>query len=193
MVDKTWLKGQVYVCLYTRSLHNAWLQRSSHCCSLLPLWRVTVLHSLRTKGFDNGCLPPCIEPAIFVPASDQHASKADNAKYRTPSIPKRAAVQHSCALAGTLFIMADPSLRDDELALTLDHRCYRLAVHDDDTYCSNFASIIEGIIRSIPETTSDVMESTAAARRSYVTALPAPDQPAPRDFDESRSVPVQRI
>lgn len=28
VVDKNWLKGQVYVCLYTRSLHNAWLHRS---------------------------------------------------------------------------------------------------------------------------------------------------------------------
>ena len=54
------------------------------------------------------------------------------------------------------------------------------------------AAIIEGIIRSIPETTSDVMESTAAARRSYAAALPAHDQPAPRDFDESRSHAVQR-
>ncbi len=82
--------------------------------------------------------------------------------------------------------MADPSIRDDELALTLDHRCHRLAVHDDATYCINFAAMIEGIIKSIPETTSDMMESVSAARRAYVTALPPPEQPLPRDFDESR-------
>ena len=96
------------------------------------------------------------------------------------------------APAGTLFILTDPSLRDDELALTLDYRCYHIAVHDDEMYCSNFAAIIEGIIRSIPATTSDVMESTAAVRRAYVAALPQPDQPAPRDFDESRSHAAQR-
>jgi hypothetical protein len=35
VVDKNWLKGQVYVCLYTRSLHNAWLHRSPSHCSIL--------------------------------------------------------------------------------------------------------------------------------------------------------------
>lgn len=91
VADKTWLKGQVYVCLYTRSLHNMWLKRWRRC-ALPSHCRVTMLRSLRTKGFGNGSLPPCIEPAIFAPASDQHASKADNAKYRTPCIGKRVSV-----------------------------------------------------------------------------------------------------
>ncbi len=89
--------------------------------------------------------------------------------------------------AGTLFLLADPSIREDELALTLDYRCYRVDVHDDASYCSNFAGIIECIIKTIPETTTDIMELTSAARRAYVTGLPAADQPISREFDESRS------
>ena len=83
--------------------------------------------------------------------------------------------------------MADPSIREDELALTLDYRCARLAVSSDESYCTNFAAAIEGIIRAVPETTSDVMESVSVARRAYASGLPAPEDPAPREFDESRS------
>jgi hypothetical protein len=82
--------------------------------------------------------------------------------------------------------MADPTIREDELALTLDYRCTRIAVSSDESYCTNFAAVIEGIIRAVPETTSDIMESVSAARRTYVSGLPAPEDPAPREFDESR-------
>ena len=82
--------------------------------------------------------------------------------------------------------MTDPFIREDELSETLDYRCARIVVHGDEHYAAQFASIVEGIVRNIPETTSDVMESMSAARRVYVAALPQPNDPVPLEFDESR-------
>lgn len=48
--------------------------------------------------------------------------------------------------------------------------------------------MIEGIIKTVPETTSDIMESVSAARRAYAAQLPSPEDPIPREFDESRSL-----
>ena len=61
-----------------------------------------------------------------------------------------------------------------------------MAVHGDEHYAALFASIVEGIVRNIPEATSDVMESMSAARRVYVAAQPQPNDPVPLEFDESR-------
>ena len=48
--------------------------------------------------------------------------------------------------------------------------------------------MIEGIIRCMPDSTSDVMETAFKARRIYTAALPSPDDPPPLEFDESRDV-----
>jgi hypothetical protein len=83
--------------------------------------------------------------------------------------------------------MADPSIREDELAETLDYRCTRIAVYGDEHYAAQFALIVECIVRNMPDTISDVMESMSATRRAYVAALPQPNDPVPHEFDESRS------
>jgi hypothetical protein len=123
---------------------------------------------------------------------EQLASKADVSKYRIcPCLiimfTNMTSSNRPPPPSGTLFLLADPSICDDELAKTLDYRCSRVAIYNDSSYCTNFAAMIEGIIRTIPETTSDVMESASSARRAYVEALPAASADNPREFDESRS------